>query len=60
VLDSEIVAHDAQGRVDFEGLQSRWMLSHPREISAAENKSPTAMYASTPFTRTVMIYPNVA
>jgi ATP-dependent DNA ligase len=45
IIDGEIVAHTAQGGVDFEALQARWMLSNSREIQTAEHKAPTAIYA---------------
>ena len=44
ILDAEIIAVGEDGRPDFEGLQSRWLLSKERDVQAAELRTPSAMY----------------
>ena len=44
VLDAEIIVVGDDGRPDFEGLQSRWLLSKEKDVQAAQMRSPSAMY----------------
>jgi bifunctional non-homologous end joining protein LigD len=45
VIDGEIVAFDADGRVSFEALQGRMNLANPREIDRARKRLPVSLVA---------------
>jgi len=45
VLDGEIVAINQEGSVDFDNLQSRWLIKDPIKAAQQDASNPTAFYA---------------
>jgi bifunctional non-homologous end joining protein LigD len=45
VLDGEIIAFNEEGSVDFDNLQSRWMIKDPIKAAQQDQYNPTAFYA---------------
>lgn len=45
ILDGEIIAHDAEGKLSFERLQERWLLKRADEVAHAERNIPVSLFA---------------